>query len=161
MPNSKLDAHAQIKQALKVNFEKINENATEPTRGSDGAAGYDLYACEEDPIVVFMPGETRTVHTGIKVAIPHGYFGAIFARSGLACKHGLRPANCVGVIDEDYRGEIMVCLRNDSNQSQGMSGKERIAQIVFIPYGTVTFNQVSSLDETARGTGGFGSTGRF
>lgn len=140
-------------------IKKLNENAKVPTRGSKGAAGYDLYACTDGEEIVIPPYETRKIHTGIAVAVPSSHFGAIFARSGIAVKKGLRPANAVGVIDEDYTGEVVVALRNDSNSYQTVADGERIAQLVFVPYRTEFFEVVDNLDETERGAGGFGSTG--
>ena len=106
-----------------------------------------------------MPGETLMIGTGVHVRIPDGYFGGIFARSGLASKKGLRPANCVGVLDETYTGEIKVALHNDSKEMQVIKDGERIAQLVIIPYATVIFNRVDELEKTERGENGFGSTG--
>ena len=108
---------------------------------------------------VIKPYGTMKIHTGLAMEIPRGYFGAIFARSGMATKRGLRPANCVGVIDSDYRGEIIVALRNDSDSEQVITSGERIAQIVIMPYLPIEFNEVNSLEDTERGDGGFGSTG--
>ena len=108
---------------------------------------------------VIKPQGTMKIHTGLAMEIPKGYFGAIFARSGMATKRGLRPANCVGVIDSDYRGEIIVALRNDSDSEQVITSGERIAQIVIMPYLPIEFNEVNSLEDTERGDGGFGSTG--
>lgn len=143
---------------MKIDIKKLNEFATIPTAGSKGAAGVDLYASLEDPVLI-EPHKTEMIGTGIIVAIPEGYFGAIFARSGLASKRGLRPANCVGVIDADYRGEIKVALHNDSNLGEWAIPGERIAQMVIMPYLPVEFNEVEELDSTERGDGGFGSTG--
>ena len=139
-----------------MNIKKLNENATVPTYGSVSAAGADLYSCET---VTVAPGETVLVHTGIAMAIPDGYVGLIYARSGLATKRGLAPANKVGVIDSDYRGEVMVCLHNHGTTAQTVENGERIAQISFVPYYTANFDLVDDLDETTRGAGGFGSTG--
>lgn len=144
---------------MKINIKKLNENAIIPTRGSEGAAGMDLYACTSSPIVI-MPHNTVKVGTGIAVELPHGYFGAIFARSGLATKNGLRPANAVGVCDEDYKGEYIVALHNDTDIPQTINPMERIAQLVVMPYLPVEFNEVDELDDTERGSGGFGSTGK-
>ena len=140
-----------------MNIKKLNENATVPTYGSVSAAGADLYACEA---VTVASGETVLVHTGIAMAIPEGYVGLIFARSGLATKRGLAPANNVGVIDSDYRGEIMVALHNHGKADQAIEAGERIAQIVFTPYVAADFSVVEELDTTDRGAGGFGSTGK-
>ena len=141
-----------------MNIKKLNDNARIPTYGSEFSAGADLYACEGAEITVF-PGETKLVHTGIAMEIPTGLVGLIYARSGLASKKGLAPANKVGVIDSDYRGEIMVALHNHGSVAQTVSDGERIAQIVFAPFYAAEFNLVDELDETARGEGGFGSTG--
>lgn len=131
-----------------------------PRRADSHSAGYDLYAHINDMEEFgIMPGETLMIGTGVHVRIPNGYFGGIFARSGLAAKKGLRPANCVGVIDETYTGEIMVSLHNDSKETQVIKDGERIAQLVIIPYATVIFNQVDELEKTERGENGFGSTG--
>lgn len=139
----------------KVKIKKLNTNAKVPTRGSEEAAGYDLYSNSD---VEIRPEGTIKVNTGIAMEIPKGYFGAIYARSGLATKEGLRPANCVGVIDSDYRGEIIVALHNDSNIVRVVEKGERIAQIVIMPYLSVEFKEVDNLDETKRSNGGFGST---
>jgi dUTP pyrophosphatase len=141
-----------------MNIKKLNENAIIPTYGSEMAAGADLYACEGGEITI-EAGQTRLVHTGIAMAIPEGLVGLIYARSGLACKRDLAPANKVGVIDSDYRGEIMVALHNHGSEPRTLSDGERIAQIVFTPYHTAAFSVVDELDDTARGAGGFGSTG--
>lgn len=142
-----------------VNIKKLNENAKLPTYGSPFAAGADLYACEGGEVTL-EAGETRLIHTGIAMEIPDGYVGLIYARSGLATKRGLAPANKVGVIDSDYRGEIMVALYNQSDKEQTVCDGERIAQMVFTPYVAASFAVVDELDSTERGAGGFGSTGR-
>ena len=142
-----------------LNIKKLFENATVPTYGSDFAAGADLYACEEEEITL-APGETRLIHTGIAMEIPEGLVGLVYARSGLAAKRGLAPANKVGVIDSDYRGEVMVALHNHGTAPQTIAPKERIAQIVFAPYYTAEFAVVEELSDTVRGIGGFGSTGK-
>ena len=143
-----------------MNVKFLNEYAKVPTRGSAYAAGYDLYAAIDKPIIIF-PGDTVSVTTGLAMEIPENYFGAIFARSGLATKRGLRPANCVGVVDADYRGEVIVAIHNDSDKIQQIEPSERIAQMVFLPYQSVgNFEVVDELNDTARGAGGFGSTGR-
>lgn len=141
-----------------VKFVKLNKDAIVPTYGTVSAAGADLYALPQEDIVI-KPGETVLVHTGIAMQIPDGYAGFIFARSGIATKRGLAPANKVGVIDSDYRGEIMVALHNHSNTQQAISGGERIAQMVIMPYLKAEFCESDSLDETDRAAGGFGSTG--
>lgn len=143
---------------IKVNFIKLNENAKTPTYGSQLAAGADLYACESGEVTV-APGETRIIHTGIAMEIPCGYVGLIYARSGIALKRGLAPANKVGVIDCDYRGEIMVALYNHSDKEQVIAEGERIAQLVLTPYLTAEFTETDSISDTVRGDGGFGSTG--
>lgn len=144
---------------MKIQIKKLSANAIIPTRGSDRAAGYDLYACLENEVKIGA-GETVKIGTGLSIAVPEGYFGAIFARSGLAAKEGLRPANCVGVADSDYRGEYIVALHNDSAVSRTVTPGERIAQLVVMPYLSVEFDEVDALDETERGAGGFGSTGK-
>ncbi|MBQ9747819.1 MAG: dUTP diphosphatase [Clostridia bacterium] len=144
---------------MKIQVKKLRANATLPTRGSAYAAGYDLYACLDGEVVIGA-GETVKVGTGLSIAVPEGYFGAIFARSGLAAKEGLRPANCVGVADSDYRGEYIVALHNDSAVSRTVTPGERIAQLVVMPFLSVEFEEAASLDETERGAGGFGSTGK-
>ena len=143
---------------MRVEVKKLSETAVLPIRGSAQAAGYDLCADVENAVTI-QPGETAKIGTGIAIAIPQGYFGGIFARSGLSTKKGLRPANCTGVIDSDYRGPIIVALYNDSDKEQTIEPGERIAQLILIPYLTAEFEQVAELDETARGEGGFGSTG--
>lgn len=141
-------------------IKKIHEDSIIPTRGSDNAAGYDLYAyIEEGDTIVINPFETKFIGTGVAITPPDGTFGAIFARSGLATKQGLRPANCVGVCDIDYTGEYKVALHNDSNQVAFINHGDRIAQVVFIPYVAPEFTEVDELEETDRGDGGFGSTG--
>ena len=136
-----------------VKVKKLNEKAIIPTYGSSFAAGADLYACCEGEISI-NPGETVLIKTGIAMEIPENFVGLVYARSGLA------PANKVGVIDADYRGEIMVSLHNHSNLVQSISEGERIAQLVIAPYLTANFVEAETLDETARGAGGFGSTGK-
>lgn len=137
-------------------FVKLREGAHVPTQGSDKAAGYDLYASDGTYI---MPGQTRLIPTGLAIQPPEGFCAKIYARSGLATKRGLRPANCVGVCDEDYTGEYMVALHNDSPEMQTIEAGERIAQLIFEKYYSVEFKEVDSLDKTERGSGGFGSTG--
>lgn len=144
---------------MNINIKKLKKNAIIPTRGSEYAAGYDLYACLEKPIDV-KPGETAKVPTGISMEIPVGYVGMIFARSGLATKKGLAPANKVGVCDSDYRGEYIVALYNHSNKTVTINPGERIAQLVIMPFLEFEFNEVNELNDTARGSGGFGSTGK-
>ncbi|BBF45364.1 deoxyuridine 5'-triphosphate nucleotidohydrolase [Lachnospiraceae bacterium KM106-2] len=144
---------------LQVNIKKLNENAVVPTYGSDYAAGADLYACMEEQVTI-QPGETSFIKTGIAMEVPVGYAGLIYARSGLACKKGLAPANKVGVVDADYRGEIMVALHNHSKEAVTVEAGERIAQMVIAPFLAVDYNEVEELTDTVRGEGGFGSTGR-
>ena len=139
-------------------YTKLNDYAQEPTRGSSAAAGYDLYAAIEEAITI-PPHSTIKIGTGLAFALPDSTFAAIFARSGLATKQGLRPANCVGVCDSDYRGEYIVALHNDTNHEQIINPKDRIAQMILMPYIPMLFKKVESLDETERGEGGFGSTG--
>lgn len=144
---------------MNVKFVRLKDGAQVPSHGSEYAAGYDLYACINEPIEI-CPHETIKIGTGLAIQPPHGYFGAIFARSGLATKQGLRPANAVGVCDEDYLGEYIVALHNDSDATRVVYPGDRIAQLVFMPYLSVDFTEVNELDETARGAGGFGSTGK-
>lgn len=144
---------------MNINVKKLNNTAIMPTRGHEGDAGFDLYACLDEPITIGA-GKTVKVPTGLSIAIPDGYFGAVFARSGLATKQGLRPANCVGVCDAPYRGEYIVALHNDSDEDRVVNPKDRIAQLIIMPFLTAQFNLVSELDETERGVGGFGSTGK-
>ena len=141
-----------------VNIKKLDENATLPTYGSEFSAGADLYACLEGPVTIY-PGTSVLIHTGLAMEIPVGYAGLIFARSGLATKQGLAPSNKVGVIDADYRGEIMVSLYNHSKEARVVENGERIAQLVISPFITAQWNVVDELSETLRGEGGFGSTG--
>lgn len=143
----------------KIRIKRLNDKAKIPHRGSDGAAGYDLYACTNEPYNI-PPHTTKKVETGLSIEIPHGYFGAIFARSGLATKEGLRPANCTGVCDEDYRGEYVVALHNDTDIEKTINPNERIAQLVILPYLPVEFEEVDELSGTDRGESGFGSTGK-
>lgn len=145
--------------AVNVNIKKLKESAVIPTYGSDFAAGADLYACMDEPMTI-NPGETQFVKTGIALEIPEGYAGLIYARSGLACKQGLAPANKVGVVDADYRGEIMVALHNHSNEAKTIEPKERIAQLVITPFLAASFTEVDVLSDTVRGADGFGSTGK-
>ena len=143
---------------MKLLLKKLRPDAITPTAGSPWAAGYDLYACMDAPVVI-APHTTERIGTGLALAVPEGWFGAIFARSGLAAKQGLRPANCVGVCDSDYRGEYMVPLYNDSDAPGTVRPGDRIAQLVLLPCQTLEFEERESLPETLRGGGGFGSTG--
>ena len=144
---------------MKISVKKLHPEARLPTYGSDFAAGADLYALSESPVTI-APGETVLVHTGLAMEIPEGYGGFLYARSGLASKKGLAPANKVGVIDADYRGEIMVALHNHSSQAQEIAPGERIAQLVIAPFLKACFEEADVLQDSVRGTGGFGSTGR-
>lgn len=143
---------------INVKMKKLHPDAVVPTFGTEFSAGADLYSCEED--VVINPGETKFIGTGIATAIPVGTVGLIYARSGLACKKGLAPANKVGVIDSDYRGEIKVALHNHGVEPQTVVKGERVAQMVIAPFFAVDYEVVDELSETERGAGGFGSTGR-
>ncbi len=145
-----------MKQLVKI--KKLKPNAIIPTYGSQYAAGADLYAALETDVTI-NSGETLLIPTGISMEIPVGFAGLIYARSGIASKRGLAPANKVGVIDSDYRGEVMVALHNHSNIPQTVAKDERIAQLVIAPFLTAEFNEVDELDSTERGEGGFGSTG--
>lgn len=144
---------------MELKIKKLSPNAILPTYGSAGAAGADLYALPEGDPIVIAPGQTAFIHTGLSMAIPEGYVGLNFARSGLAAKRGLAPANKVGVIDSDYRGELMVALHNHGDTPQTIEPGDRVAQFVIVPVITARFTEVDSLDETERGSGGFGSTG--
>ena len=143
---------------MKVGIKKLNKDAKIPVYGSKYAAGADLYACLEEPLVI-APGCTAVVHTGIALELPVGYAGLIYARSGLATKQGLAPANKVGVVDCDYRGEVMVALYNQSAEARTVNPGDRIAQLVITPYITADFEECAELSDTERGGGGFGSTG--
>lgn len=143
---------------MEIKVKKLKENATLPTRGSEYAAGYDLYACINESIEI-APRTTVKVGTGLSFELPNGTFAAIFARSGLATKMGLAPANKVGVCDSDYRGEYIVALHNHSNESRIIEPNERIAQMILMNYIPMEFIESEELEETNRGDGGFGSTG--
>ena len=143
-----------------IKVKKLREDAVLPTYGSEYAAGADLYACMDSPVTIDSHS-TVMIHTGLAMEIPAGYAGLIYARSGLACKRHLAPANKVGVVDPDYRGEFMIALHNHSEIPQTVEPGERIAQLVITPFITADFNVVDELDETVRGEGGFGSTGRL
>ena len=144
---------------IKVSIKKLDERAIVPVYGTDFSAGADLCALLDDPVVI-NPGETVFIHTGLAMAIPEGFVGLNFARSGMAAKRGLAPANKVGVIDSDYRGELMVALHNHGDVPQTVEHGDRVAQICFVPYFKAVFNECDSLPETVRGEGGFGSTGK-
>lgn len=141
-----------------VSVKKLDDRANVPTYGSIDAAGADLYAVTDGPVTI-SPGETVLIHTGLAFAIPREFVGLVYARSGLATKQGLAPANKVGVIDADYRGEVMVALHNHSIETRTVNHGDRIAQLVIAPYMTAQFVQTEALDNTDRGIGGFGSTG--
>lgn len=142
-----------------IRVKKLKPNAILPTYGTAEAAGADLYACLEADITI-APGETVMIPTGLSMELPRGYAGLIYARSGLAVKRGLAPANKVGVVDSDYRGEFLVALHNHGHLSQTVAHGERIAQLVITPVFTPGFTEVDTLSVTARGEGGFGSTGK-
>lgn len=142
-----------------IPVKKLKDNAILPTYGSAGAAGADLYACLEAPVEI-APGKTAFIPTGIAMEIPAGYAGLAYARSGLACKQDLAPANKVGVIDSDYRGEFMIALHNHGREVRVIEHGERIAQLVITPVFTPGFTEVLELSDTKRGVGGFGSTGK-
>ena len=144
---------------FKLKIKKLNQNATVPVYSSEFAAGADLYACEDSDVII-PAGKTVLVHTGIAMAIPEGYVGLIFARSGLATKRGLAPANKVGVIDADYRGEIMVALHNHTEAPVSIDAGERVAQLAIMPFLKADFELADELSDTVRGAGGFGSTGK-
>ena len=144
---------------MEINIKKLNETAKLPQRGSNFAAGYDLFANISEEVKI-APHETKMIGTGLAMEIPAGYFGGVFARSGLSSKEGLRPANCVGVVDADYRGEVKVALHNDSNIERTVTPDEKIAQLVVVPFLSVEFEEVDKLSDTVRGEGGFGSTGK-
>ena len=143
-----------------IAVKKLDERAVLPTYGSEYAAGADLYALTNGETVHIAAGETKMIHTGLAVEIPEGYAGLIYARSGIATKRGLAPANKVGVIDSDYRGEVMVSLHNHSNEEQEIADGERIAQLVIAPFLSAEFCETEELSDTVRGEGGFGSTGK-
>lgn len=146
-----------MKKAVKI--KKLNARATVPTYGSSSAAGADLYACLGSSVRI-KPSETAMIPTGLALEIPDGYVGLIYARSGLACREGLAPANKVGVIDSDYRGEIVVALFNHSSEERTVEDGQRVAQLVITPYVTADFILSDELENTERGSGGFGSTGK-
>jgi dUTP pyrophosphatase len=143
----------------KIAVKKLDERAVLPVYGSEYAAGADLYAVLDEAVII-MPAETKLIRTGLSMEIPIGYAGLIYARSGLAAKRGLAPANKVGVVDADYRGEVMVALHNHSNVEQKISAGERIAQLVVAPFLKACFEEAEELSDTVRGVGGFGSTGK-
>ena len=143
-----------------MKIKKLNEKAITPTRGSERAAGYDLYACLDEAVLI-KHHETVKVGVGIAIELPENTFGGIFARSGISTKEGLRPANCVGVIDEDFRGEVTVAVHNDSEEDRVVTNGEKIAQLLVIPYISVDLEEVDELSTTERGANGFNSTGKY
>ena len=145
-------------EEVNIKVKRLSNTSTIPTRGSAAAAGYDLYASLEEPVTI-PPHSTVKIPTDLSFELPDGTFAAIFARSGLATNEGLRPANCVGVCDSDYRGNYIVALHNDTDENRLVSPGERIAQMVLLPYISMIFEEVDELEETERGVNGFGSTG--
>ncbi len=144
---------------MRINIKKLTDTAILPERGSAYAAGYDLFADVKENIVI-KAHATAMIPTGLAMELPEGYWGGIFARSGLAAKESLRPANCVGVVDADYRGEVKVALHNDSDESRMIAPGQKVAQLVVVPFLSVEFDEVEELSDTVRGAGGFGSTGK-
>lgn len=144
---------------MNIKIKRLSETATLPERGSAYAAGYDLFADLKEAIEI-KPHETVMIHTGVAMEIPEGYWGGVFARSGLSAKEGLRPANCVGVVDADYRGPVCVALHNDGEVARTVMPQQKIAQLVVVPFLAVEFEEVQELSDTVRGVGGFGSTGK-
>ena len=144
---------------MEINVKKLRNNAVIPTRGSEYAAGYDLYAAIDETVVI-GPHETQKIGTGLSFELPENTFGMIVARSGLATKEGLRPANCSGICDSDYRGEYIIAIHNDSDEIRYVEPNERIAQLILMSYVPMTFSLVNELTITERGEGGFGSTGQ-
>ena len=144
---------------VNMNVKKLNNDSVVPSKGSEYAAGLDLYAYIPRGTIDIPAGATVKIGTGIATEIPTGCFGGVFARSGLATKRGLRPSNCVGVVDSDYRGEIIVAIHNDSDKCETIHNGDRIAQLVIMPYINVSLQEVEELSDTKRGAGGFGSTG--
>jgi dUTP pyrophosphatase len=147
---------------MNIKVKRICEEAKLPTRGSEKAAAYDVYAClpDKNAPVAIMPHQTMLIGTGLRMAPPEGFYVGVYARSGLSSKEGLRPANCVGVIDEDYRGEYLVAVHNDSEVTRSVRHGDRIAQILLQKRYDMDFEEVDELDTTGRGVGGFGSTGK-
>lgn len=147
---------------MNIKVKRICEEAKLPTRGSEKAAAYDVYAClpDKNAPVAIMPHQTMLIGTGLRMAPPEGFYVGVYARSGLSSKEGLRPANCVGVIDEDYRGEYLVAVHNDSEVTRSIRHGDRIAQILLQKRYDMDFEEVDELDTTGRGDGGFGSTGK-
>ena len=145
---------------MNIKIKKLNNLAKMPSRGSLDAAGYDLYAATSYNIEI-QPHTTVKIGTGLSFELPQGTFAAIFPRSGIATKRGLRPANCVGVVDSDYRGEVIVALHNDTDEVQSIEPQERIAQMILLPFVEMSFNEVDELSDTVRGESGFGDSGKF
>ena len=147
---------------MNIKVKRMCEKAKLPTRGSEKAAAYDVYAClpDKNALVTIMPHQTMLIGTGLRMAPPEGFYVGVYARSGLSSKEGLRPANCVGVIDEDYRGEYLVAVHNDSEVTRSVKHGDRIAQILLQKRYDMDFEEVDELDKTERGDGGFGSTGK-
>lgn len=147
---------------MNIKVKRMNKEAKLPTRGSEKAAAYDVYAClpDKNAPVTIMPHQTMLIGTGLRMAPPEGFYVGVYARSGLSSKEGLRPANCVGVIDEDYRGEYLVAVHNDSEVTRSVRHGDRIAQILLQKRYDMDFEEVDELDTTGRGDGGFGSTGK-
>lgn len=147
---------------MNIKVKRMNKEAKLPTRGSEKAAAYDVYAClpDKNALVTIMPHQTMLIGTGLRMAPPEGFYVGVYARSGLSSKEGLRPANCVGVIDEDYRGEYLVAVHNDSEVTRSVRHGDRIAQILLQKRYDMDFEEVDELDITGRGVGGFGSTGK-
>lgn len=147
---------------MNIKVKRMNKEAKLPTRGSEKAAAYDVYAClpDKNAPVTIMPHQTILIGTGLRMAPPEGFYVGVYARSGLSSKEGLRPANCVGVIDEDYRGEYLVAVHNDSEVTRSVRHGDRIAQILLQKRYDMDFEEVDELDTTGRGEGGFGSTGK-
>ena len=143
---------------IEVKFKKLKTKAKLPEQGSNAAAGYDIFACLDEEVTIF-PHCTMKIGTGLAAAPPAMFWLGIFARSGLATKEGLRPANCVGVVDPDYRGEIIVAVHNDSDEVRTVTPNEKIGQLILMPRYEMKIKETSELDETDRGAGGFGSTG--
>lgn len=144
---------------IDVKIKRVRDKAIVPSHGSNDAAGYDLYACLENPVSI-RPHQTVLIGTGWAMEFPVGLVALLYARSGLATKQGLRPANCVGVVDADYRGEYMVALHNDSEEMRVVNHGDRIAQMVLTSYFAMNYVETNELDSTERGAGGFGSTGK-
>jgi dUTP pyrophosphatase len=160
MSLSKENRGTNMNLKIKAVSDKIGREIPAPFYATPGAAAMDLHACEDAPIVI-PAGERRAIHTGIAIALPDaGYVALVFARSGLATKHGIAPANCVGVIDSDYRGEVLVGLQNSGKEDYTVQPGDRIAQLAIMPVIQAQLEMVDSLDETERGAGGFGSTGQ-